>query len=866
MSNDVTHHLLDRYRFSIDNRSLIGSGGMGVVYRGTDIQTNVPVAIKELRKDIIDKDSTIIGRFKREGELLRLLNHPNIVKVFGTDEIDGTHYIIMEYVAAGSLRSLLKREGKLSVEQTLSIALELADALSRAHHKQVIHRDLKPDNVLIAEDGTPRLTDFGVAHLRNGTRMTQDGSIIGTIAYLAPECFSGQFGINTDIWAFGVMLFEMLSGTHPFEDDTVAQTITTILTTEAPTLSSLSPHVPQALVTLINHLLQKDPSTRPQSMRQIAANLEAIQAGQDIPLELVKEKADPQATNYFTDEMPTTPAGQYHLVPISKLHEQGRTVQKQIEESSTQSNQKRPLAIRNIVFLVLFVGAISLVLFALQMKNQEENLVTSATLVGCDVSETMHKVIVANLEAVETNRLNPTRFIVDKLRQSFEIDAPFSNIRICQYDPVIKSSEEAISLAREQNALAVIWGLYTEDAAEVTTQPGYPLQFKHISTEREDITAISTTQAHIVDPGTESLAPNVLGVLVSFQNADGDGYGVARTITLLDVINVQAASIVGESAAAYSAHYFFNFLDDPEYAIEMVSRSLDLSLNHLQYISRSGTYLRLGDKQSSRADALTAMRLAPDDYMMPPYILGNIALAENDYPTALSYFDQIVENRPEDWFIVNFRGGANYLLGNYDAAYSDVQRAIELGPDANFPYMLLLMLSIRKGDILQAQNAMRTALDLFPDPSFGSRIVASTFNDQFPIVFAPIFSAFGHLSLAQYDKVLTSVEEAIAIAPELSDLYLMRGFAYCNLGDYAASEAAYTQAIELDENFTALYVFRAEVRLRQGNFLNAGADASHVLRSPDSELWLPIMSAAQSGEITCENVLDVDLEAITNDE
>src|SRR5690242_7210098 len=136
-------------RFQIEE--FIAEGGMGAVYRGHDMQTGEIVAIKVLRSEVITETPEMLERFVREGETLRRLNHPNIVKMLGAFETDGQYCLVMDYIRGGSLRDLLKKEGRLSVERVVALALELADALARTHHLKIIHRDIKPDNILIAE-------------------------------------------------------------------------------------------------------------------------------------------------------------------------------------------------------------------------------------------------------------------------------------------------------------------------------------------------------------------------------------------------------------------------------------------------------------------------------------------------------------------------------------------------------------------------------------------------------------------------------------------------------------------------------------------------------------------------------------------
>lgn len=261
-------------------QEVLGTGGMGTVYRGMDMKTGENVAIKLLKTEAIADDPDLVERFAREAEALRQLNHPNIVKVLATVEEEDRHYIVMEYVSGGSLSELLKSQSQMPIRWVLKLAIELADALTRAHYLKIIHRDIKPANVLIAADGTPRLTDFGVAHLGAQERVTRTGSIVGTLDYLSPEALSGGSVDNrSDIWAFGVMLFEMLSGQRPFVGTSLTHLITQILTTPYPDLEQLRPDTPIALIDLIYRMLEKDREARIPSVRLIGAELEAIMHG-----------------------------------------------------------------------------------------------------------------------------------------------------------------------------------------------------------------------------------------------------------------------------------------------------------------------------------------------------------------------------------------------------------------------------------------------------------------------------------------------------------------------------------------------------------------------------------------------------------
>jgi tRNA A-37 threonylcarbamoyl transferase component Bud32/tetratricopeptide (TPR) repeat protein len=261
---------------------LIATGGMGEVYLGRDTQTGRPVAIKRLRSEWANSNVEVIQRFHREGEALRRLDHPNIVKILDSLEREGQPVIVMEFVSGGTLQDLLAKAPQLPLERVLSIGLELADALARVHHLGILHRDIKPGNVLLAEDGTPRLTDFGVAYLaRPDNRLTQEGQILGTTVYLSPEAWRGEtLDARSDIWSFGAMLFEMLAGQPPFTAENPVAIMSAILNNPLPELSRLRPDAPPALVELISHMLMKDRNQRLDSMRQVAAGLEVIRRTQ----------------------------------------------------------------------------------------------------------------------------------------------------------------------------------------------------------------------------------------------------------------------------------------------------------------------------------------------------------------------------------------------------------------------------------------------------------------------------------------------------------------------------------------------------------------------------------------------------------
>lgn len=260
-------------RFEIDEQ--LGEGGMGRVFRGRELATERLVAIKQLKREALQQNPQVVERFRREALALHHLNHPNMVHVLDAIFQDEDYYIIMEFIDGGSLADLLDKQKKLPILDAVNIALDISDALARAHRMGIVHRDVKPDNVLLSSQGVPYLTDFGQAHIASAPGLTRPGQVIGTMHYMPPEILLGEpVDRRSDIWSFGVMLYEMLSGFHPFMGENNAQLINAILRFPVPNLDKLRPDCPPRLVEIINRMLEKRREDRVFTIREVSLQLE----------------------------------------------------------------------------------------------------------------------------------------------------------------------------------------------------------------------------------------------------------------------------------------------------------------------------------------------------------------------------------------------------------------------------------------------------------------------------------------------------------------------------------------------------------------------------------------------------------------
>lgn len=269
--------------------SQLGQGGMGVVYRALDTKLRRPVAIKVLPPDAV-ADPARKKRFTQEARAASALNHPNIVTIHDINTVEGVDFIVMEHVLGKSLDRAIPRRG-LPVRETLNYAVAIAGALTAAHAAGIVHRDLKPGNIMVTDKGHVKVLDFGLAKLVEGgdgnepaatttvRPQTEVGAIVGTAAYMSPEQAEGKpVDARSDIFSFGVVLFEMITGRRPFQGETTMATLSAILHTEPPPVSALAEGVPRELERLIASCLRKDRNRRLQHMDDIKIVLEELKA------------------------------------------------------------------------------------------------------------------------------------------------------------------------------------------------------------------------------------------------------------------------------------------------------------------------------------------------------------------------------------------------------------------------------------------------------------------------------------------------------------------------------------------------------------------------------------------------------------
>ena len=282
MDNLIGRRLDGRYLI----QSLVGVGGMANVYRGVDEKNGNAIAVKVLKEEFLDNEE-LVRRFKNESKAISILDHPNIVKVYDVSVTDRLQYIVMEYVDGITLKEYLKqRGGALTWKETVHFATQVLRALQHAHSKGIIHRDVKPQNIMLLADGSIKMMDFGIARFSRAQSQTVSDKAIGSVHYISPEQAKGdRTDARTDIYSVGVMLYEMLSGRLPFDGDGAVSIAIMQISDKAKPLAQVAPNVPQGLCQITEKAMEKDPDKRYQSAKEMLEAIEEFKRNPSIRFE-----------------------------------------------------------------------------------------------------------------------------------------------------------------------------------------------------------------------------------------------------------------------------------------------------------------------------------------------------------------------------------------------------------------------------------------------------------------------------------------------------------------------------------------------------------------------------------------------------
>jgi len=343
----------------------IGGGGMAVVYRAMDTALGRPVAVKMLRSQYVN-DEELVERFRQEAQSVAKLAHPNIVNIYDVGIADGEDYIVMEYVDGPTLKEIIRERGPLSAKETVAITSQICQALEHAHANHIVHRDIKPHNILLTRSGQVKVTDFGIARAITGDTVTyhNEKSVLGSVHYFSPEqARGGSADVKSDIYSLGVVMYEMLTGRLPFSGDSAVSVALKHLRDEFIDPRSINPTIPQSLENIVLRCLVKAPDGRYADMRAVRHDLDVALANPDVP-----KFQRPQSVTQATIAVPAITAGDEDQLPSTPGLRNGsdksrrkRDLNKAAQKEKRQGRGRlwSTLAWVGIAVAVLVVGALA---------------------------------------------------------------------------------------------------------------------------------------------------------------------------------------------------------------------------------------------------------------------------------------------------------------------------------------------------------------------------------------------------------------------------------------------------------------------------------------------------------------------------
>ena len=362
----------DRYQIM----KSIGEGGMANVYLAYDTILDRDVAVKILRGDL-SGDEKFVRRFQREALSASSLTHPNIVEVYDVGEDHGMYYIVMEYIEGRHLKDLIKKRGKLTVSEVIDIMLQITDGMSVAHDSYIIHRDIKPQNIMILENGLVKITDFGISMAMNATQLTQTNSVMGSVHYLPPEQASGKgSSLQSDIYSMGIVMYELLAGKLPYKGDNAVEIALKHLKEPLPSIKDEIPSLPQSIENIIIRATAKNPKNRYADAREMHNDLmtcldESRAKEPKIELPYPENIDDTKITKVLKNAKPEEKKK-------DDVNEEDEIIARQITQNDLKKDNKIIIILASI-FTFLVVAITTVVLLVPALTTNKEILIPDVT-------------------------------------------------------------------------------------------------------------------------------------------------------------------------------------------------------------------------------------------------------------------------------------------------------------------------------------------------------------------------------------------------------------------------------------------------------------------------------------------------------
>ncbi len=489
----------------------VGNGGMATVYRAKDNVLNRFVAVKILR-DEFTTDDEFIKRFRSEAQAVASLNHPNIVGVYDVGNEGNLYYIVMELVQGKTLKEVIAEEGKLSWKWSINVAIQIASALETAHKNNIVHRDIKPHNIIITEEGVAKVTDFGIAKAVSNSTITAFGTTIGSVHYFSPEHARGGFtDAKSDLYSLGVVMYEMVTGKVPFDADTPVSIALMHMQEKPVEPIELNPNIPNSVNKIIIKAMQKDANLRYQSASEMLKDLNMALKNPDGNFVFMKD---------IENDFPTQKIPTMYDTDIAKENPVRKGVNTKKKENKLVAFMKRHKIFSFIVIaILLFVATIAITYFGLKLTQVKD--VALPNIVGMSKEEAEKtvkdlKLVYTELEPQFSPDV-PEGYIISQeprfidnymVKEKSEVKVVVSKGQEITTVPKVVglTKEEAIKALEDANLLAEV----IEDTSK-TVEEGYVISQE--TRENTEVNAGETIKIHVsIGTGIEQVTvPYLIG-------------------------------------------------------------------------------------------------------------------------------------------------------------------------------------------------------------------------------------------------------------------------------------------------------------------------------------------------------------------
>ncbi|MBN1224583.1 MAG: protein kinase, partial [Candidatus Aminicenantes bacterium] len=719
----------------------LGKGGMGKVYKAFDKEINTKIALKLIKPEIASDPNTI-ERFRNELRTARDIVHKNVCRMYDLNKEEGSYYITMEYVSGEDLKSFIKRSEKLTVGKAVSVAKQVCDGLAEAHSLGVVHRDLKPGNIMIDTNGNARIMDFGIARSLTGRGITDKGVMIGTPDYMSPEQVEGKdIDQRTDIYSLGVILYEMVTGRLPFEGETALSIAHKQKYEKPQEPKTFNPQIPGDLNAVILKCLEKDKERRYQSAGDLMAELENIEKGIPTTEKLIPEKR-----------------------PLTS------------REITLTFGLKR-VVIPGVVFVALvFIGVL---IWRLLPKKE-----TAAIASGKPSLAVLYFENNTGDENLEYLRSGLAEWLITDLSQSRLIDVlsgdkVFSILKDLNLLEAAKySSENLVEVAREGNVSYILKGSYIKIGGNfvITAMLQKPGTGELISSKQFRCRGEEEIPQRI-----DELTRTIKSDLNISRDKIADD--IDKDVGTITTSSPEAYKYYSEARKYHNAGDNKNAIQQYEKAVEidpdfaMAYRGLETAYNNMGYFSKG--------RECARKALELADRLSDSErYIVQAQFYWG---SEKTYDKAIEAFTKLLEIYPRH-NIANTNLGVMYVnIEEWDKAIERFEFLIRNKDETYFPYFNIAGPYAAIGMYDKARQILESYLENFRDD-------------------ANIRWALAGIDLIQheYDSALAEIDKAQSISPGFQNIYT-KGYFLQTKGNFMEAEKEYMKLLESDEPIAQLF-------------------------------------------------------------